>query len=43
MLILSTLHGHTGSNLDLILFIEVRAELNWLGSHLSSDTISSGS
>lgn len=31
--------------MDIILFIEVRAKdlkLNWLGSHLNSDTISSG-
>lgn len=46
MLTLSTLHRHTSSNLDLILFIEVRAKglkLNWWGSHLSPDTISSRS
>lgn len=45
MLILSTLHRHTSSKLDIILFIEVIAQdlkLNWLGSHLSSDTTSSG-
>lgn len=45
MLILSTLCRHTSSKLDIILFIEVRAKdlkLNWLGPHLSSDTINSG-
>lgn len=43
VLIVSTLHRHAGSNLGLILFMEVRAELNWPGSHLSPDTISGGS
>lgn len=45
MLILSTLRRHTSSKLDIILFIEVKAKdlkLNWPGSHLSSDMISSG-
>lgn len=45
MLILNTLHRHTSSKLDTILFIEVRAKdlkLNWLGPHLSYDTICSG-
>lgn len=44
MLILITLHRHTSSKLDIILFIEVRVKdlkLNWLGSHLSSNTASS--
>jgi len=43
VLIVSILHRHSSSKRDIILFTEVRAkDSKWLGSHLSSDMISSG-